>query len=472
MKNTGLDFDCHRWRNTNVNMKRKRFSFGIAAGLTVLAIASAARAESIPIVNPSFEIPPVKEGIRTVGGIPGWTFSHSQPNAILEVGVFHPPVSGFPPVTPTDGLQVGYMHLGGSVDARISQLLGATVTAGMVYILRVDYLRTAPSTVDGGCAVGLETPNSPLALSDVGSVPPSQTLTATFTAPPGDAHIGEPLRIFIDCANFNPGEAFFFFDNVRLDAIHSLNSPVLHGAFGLIGLLPHETARLNAFCDGSVMPTPSAAATPCEATLEFHDINGRLLQHSELTLRPGTGGFLDQTPPPSGDRTAAQIIPSWRFTRGNAVASLELFDSSSLRTRLLIDWGDGAVARTGEADFGLAAITPFDNGHLGAFCPAAEGDGSVTPAPCDVMFEFHDSTGRMLKQSSMTLRPGTGGFLDLTWPDTGSTARRVEINPGLKVIRGAAVATFAIVDSTTGLTITQTYPVIPPPTGDRPEALR
>jgi hypothetical protein len=60
----------------------------------------------------------------------------------------------------------------------------------------------------------------------------------------------------------------------------------------------------------------------------------------------------------------------------------------------------------------------------------------------------------------------------LTFAETGSTARRVEINPGLKVIRGAAVATFAIVDSTTGLTITQTYPASPPPVGDQPTPLR
>jgi hypothetical protein len=460
-----------------MNMKRKLFSFGIAAGLTVLATASSARAESIPIVNPSFEMPPVKDGVLSTGGIPGWIFSKSGSLSNAVAGVANLPSGDF--FFPTDGSQVGYFRwvegpTGLPGIAGISQSVGANLEANTLYTLSVDFYlgKRYGSPHELSTAVRFWAGN---ALLTSQLILYGQTTTLEFFASANDPNVGRPISITIDYQvpiSVSGTTGALFFDNVRLDATQVMAPPVLHGAFGLIGLLPHETARLNAFCDGLVVPAPSMPATPCEAILEFHDINGRLLQHSEVTLRPGTGGFLDQQPPPSGDRTAAQIVPSWRFVRGNAVASLELFDSSSLRTRILIDWGDGAVARTGEADFGLAAITPFDTGRLGAFCPAAEGDGSVTPAPCDVMFEFHDSTGRMLKQSSMTLRPGTGGFLDLTWPETGSTARRAEFNPCFKVTRGAAVATFAILDSTTGLTITQTYPVVPPPVGDRPAALR
>ncbi len=446
--------------------------FGVAAGLTIMGMASAARGQSIPVVNASFEMPPVKDGILTTGGIPGWTLfkSGSITNAAAGVANLPPSDFGFP----TDGSQVGYFLWVPSQTnipgvAGIFQILGANLEANTTYTLSVDFYPgtgSHPSPPALGAGVRLGAGNALLASEGIIY---GQTTTVEFTASANDPNLGKPIFIQIDTGMPNlpsTSAVYLFFDNVRLDALHVVQVPILHGAFGLIGLLPFETARLNAFCEGAVM------LTPCEATLEFHDINGRLLQHSELTLRPGAGGFLDQTPPPSGDRTDAQIVPSWRFVRGNAVASLELFDSSSQRTRILIDWGDGAVARTGEADFGLAAITPFDKGRLGAFCPAAEGDGSDMPTPCDVMFEFHDSTGRVLKQSSMTLRPGTAGFLDLTWPETGSTARRVEINPCFKAIRGAAVATFAILDSTTGLTITQTYPVMPPPAGDRPEALR
>src|SRR5260370_4002304 len=297
------------------HMKRKLFSFGIAGGLAVLAIASAARAESIPIVNPSFEIPPVKEGIRTFGGIPGWTFL-SDGTSIAEAGVTHPPLLGFPPVTPTDGLQVGYMHVISSPnafgEAFISQVTGATVTAGVVYILSVDFLRSVQSAgLPGHCISGLRTPTLPLAVS--GAPFPPETLTATFEALPGNPSIGEPLQISIHCANEPTAvDRFFFFDNVRLDAIRPINPPVKHGAFGLIDLLPFETARLNAFCESPVTTAPSMTTTPCEATLEFHDINGRLLQHSELTLRSGAGGVPDQTPPPVGGWTSGQIVPSWR----------------------------------------------------------------------------------------------------------------------------------------------------------------
>jgi hypothetical protein len=58
----------------------------------------------------------------------------------------------------------------------------------------------------------------------------------------------------------------------------------------------------------------------------------------------------------------------------------------------------------------------------------------------------------------MTLAPGTAGFLDLTFEETRSMDRRAEIIPSLTVIGGPAVGSFALLDSATGRTITQSYP--------------
>jgi hypothetical protein len=234
-------------------------------------------------------------------------------------------------------------------------------------------------------------------------------------------------------------------------ATAALAAAATEADFGLIGITAFEDARLTAYCDGSVAPIP------CAIMLAFHDINGRTLKETTLTLQPGMGGFLDFTPPQSG--SPVQIQPCFKVLRGAARASLEVFDIYSQRTRILINWGDRSMAATGDVDFALAGITPFDTARLGAFC---QGDGSVMPPPCDITFEFHDLQGRVLKTSRMTLQPDTGGFLDLKWSETGSTSRRVELSPCFKVAVGGgpAVGTLAVVDNFTGLTLSQGYPAV------------
>ena len=210
-----------------------------------------------------------------------------------------------------------------------------------------------------------------------------------------------------------------------------------------------ENAQLTAYCDGSV------AASPCDFTLTFHDVNGRTLKQATLTLQPGTGGFLDFTPSPAILGSPNELDPCVKVLRGAGFASLEIFDMFTQRTRILLNWGDRSLPRTGDIDFALAGITPFHTARLGAYC---EGEGSVMPPPCDVTLEFHDIQGRLLKQSRMTLQPDTGGFLDLRWLETGSPSRKVEIQPCIKVAGGAAIGTLAIVDNFSGLTLTQAYP--------------
>jgi len=221
--------------------------------------------------------------------------------------------------------------------------------------------------------------------------------------------------------------------------------------FGLIQITPLENARLTAYCD-------DASTTPCDITFLFVHISGRLLKQASMTIQPGTSGFLDLPAAQTGISGLVQINPCWKVTRGSALASLEVFDLLTLRTRILINWGDRSVPRSGDVDFGMAGITPFDTARLSAFCPNEATTPGAGPMACDVTFNFHDAQGRVIKQSRMTLQPGTSGFADLRWPEIGATARRVELDPCWTVAGGMAVGTFALIDNLTGLTIVQAYP--------------
>ena len=98
-------------------------------------------------------------------------------------------------------------------------------------------------------------------------------------------------------------------------------------------------------------------------------------------------------------------------------------------------------------------------GRLKVYC-----DGSVRVedmvriASCQADLAFRDVNGRVLKQSHLTLAPGTASFLDLNFEETGSTGRRATIIPSLTVSGGPAAGGFAVLDSATGITITQSSP--------------
>ena len=230
----------------------------------------------------------------------------------------------------------------------------------------------------------------------------------------------------------------------------ALPAAAVEADFGLIGITSIETARLNAFCDGSVTPIP------CDITFEFHDISGRTLKQVSMIIQPETSGFVDFS---LGAGLfvpgRVEIDPCWTILRGTAQASVEIFDNFTQRTRMLINWGDAAVPRSAaDVDFGTVAITRSDIARMGAFC---EGDGSVVPA-CDVAFEFHDANGRVLKSSRMSVPAGTGAFLDLHYSEAGGTGGRVLIQPCWTVATGAVVLDLQTVDVLTNLTVTQAYP--------------
>ena len=234
-------------------------------------------------------------------------------------------------------------------------------------------------------------------------------------------------------------------------------APAAEVHFGVAGITPVETARIGAFCPADA----AAAAAPCEVTLLFHTLSGRVVKQSTLTLEPDTGGFLDLRAADLGlTARRGEIIPCLRVGRGTTVGSLQILDNLTLRTRILTSWGDRPVPQSGEVHFGLAGITPYDTARIGAFCPA--GLTRTEPAePCEVTLLFHTLSGRVAKQSTVTLQPDTGVFLDLIAGELGLTARRGEIIPCLRVGRGAAAASFELIDTLTALTTVLTLPAAP-----------
>lgn len=220
--------------------------------------------------------------------------------------------------------------------------------------------------------------------------------------------------------------------------------------FGPTRISPLETARLNAVCDGS-------APASCQMTFEFRATNGQMLLSRTLTLQPGTSGFVDFTAPRTGIAVGpGEIDPCWDIAFGAAFVSLEVFDTATFRTRMLINWGDRSLPRAGDVDFAPAGITPTETARVGVFCPADErGGGSA----CNVLVEFHDINGRTLKQETLRLEPGTSGFSDLRFAEAASAGRRITIDPCFKVGDGGpVVGTLAIFDDALGQPGAQAYP--------------
>jgi len=219
---------------------------------------------------------------------------------------------------------------------------------------------------------------------------------------------------------------------------------------GLVGITPFETARMNAFCDGSVTPTP------CDITFEFHDANGNVLKQVSIILQPETTSSVDYAVRASTALPSRiEIDPCFKVLRGTAQLSVELIENLTQRTHLLINWGAGAAPHSGaDVDFGAVGITRFDTARMGAAC---EGDSTDSPV-CDVTFEFHDAAGNVLKSARMSIQPGASAFVDLNFSDTKAAGGRVTIDPCWTVASGAAILDLQTIDRLTGITVTQAYP--------------
>jgi hypothetical protein len=108
-------------------------------------------------------------------------------------------------------------------------------------------------------------------------------------------------------------------------------------AFGMIGIDPFETARLNAAC--STGPLPGGVAPgPCTATLAFLDINGATLAQTTQTLLPGQGVSLDLNGAHAGSGRRAEVQPHVSaIGTGFVVVTTEVFDTGTGHTSAVLN---------------------------------------------------------------------------------------------------------------------------------------
>jgi hypothetical protein len=133
--------------------------------------------------------------------------------------------------------------------------------------------------------------------------------------------------------------------------VHAQTTPIgnqQYATFGVIGLAPDQTARLNAF--GLPVGGPIVAGGSCQVTLSFFDDQGNSLKTATQGVNQG------QTVPLELDRgeidsnaTRAEIRGEVRaaLTTGNAgsavpsgcqvVPSLEIYNRASGRTRAFLE---------------------------------------------------------------------------------------------------------------------------------------
>lgn len=209
--------------------------------------------------------------------------------------------------------------------------------------------------------------------------------------------------------------------------------------FGPVRLTPGETARLAAFC---------GSADGCDVAFHFHDVNGRLVKESRASLVAGQSASLDFSI--AALARPGELIPCIRVVRGSAFGTLQLFDTLIQRTRIQMQASGESVPRSGELHFGPTGLAGLEAGRLAAHCPAPHGTAEVAQ-PCEVALMFLDPNGRPVKQSTASLLPGGTAFLDLGPRELGN-ARRREIVPCVRVLRGAAIGGYSQIDLLTGLT--------------------
>jgi hypothetical protein len=202
----------------------------IAAGIA-LAGLQVAHAQSIPILNASFEDPPVPLGfVSQGGGIPGWAFLD---DGFSTVGVAHLAFLPF-------GGQAGYIR----GDTELLQDLGANFAPNTLYVLSVDCFVPPPASNFNTVSLSVSLTAAHLAVGS-GLCPPQTfgNITLAFATSANDPSIGK--RIGIDLKTDGVINPFMllgpvYFDNVRLTAINNLT---VSQGFSSFSLAQHEVMR-------------------------------------------------------------------------------------------------------------------------------------------------------------------------------------------------------------------------------------
>jgi len=102
--------------------------------------------------------------------------------------------------------------------------------------------------------------------------------------------------------------------------------------------------------------------------------------------------------------------------------------------------------------FGMIGLAINESARLSAVCADGPLPGGVPAVQCTATLGFTDVNGRMIQQTTVTLQPGQGTFLDLpgaNLPRAG--ARRVEADPYIRPAgAGFILASVEIFDELTG----------------------
>ncbi len=225
-------------------------SLGVSALLVFGATVAAAG--TITVVNPSFEDPALLKGASTVDAIPGWATGNFG-----AAGVFHPGVAQFPGGAP-NGMNTAFSN--GDV---ISQALGETLQAGVVYTLMVDVGARLDTSYFGG-AIELAAGGATLRTVPADSVPLGgfATITLTFNALPSHPSVGQQLEVRLIGYGLQTN-----FDNVRLETQPFVPT---------IRLVPSQHATIQGAIDAS-LDGDEVVVSPGTYT-ELLDMHGKLIR--------------------------------------------------------------------------------------------------------------------------------------------------------------------------------------------------
>ena len=107
------------------------------------------------------------------------------------------------------------------------------------------------------------------------------------------------------------------------------------GVWGMIGITPSDTLRLNIVN----MEFSGVPPGPCNVTLKFLDSSGAILKQQTLAVKPTQAALLDITGLEAGGGFRTEVhpvlaVPSNEPTGCSAVGSVELFNTNSGETSI------------------------------------------------------------------------------------------------------------------------------------------
>jgi hypothetical protein len=188
-----------------------RVSLTILAGLLA---AATAHAGFLTIGDPSFE------GVSlSPNGFTAGTYAPNSWNSSANAGIFRPTTASYPGGVP-DGVNVGYAAGGSDID----QVLTSNLTANTTYTLSINVGSRLDPPHNGSYSIELLAGG--VVLSGITSLPAPADgtfvfATDTYTAGPGDPHLGQALEIQL--ISGLTGQTSF--DNVKLDAEPAVPEP-------------------------------------------------------------------------------------------------------------------------------------------------------------------------------------------------------------------------------------------------------